>query len=208
VQHLSEPLVPVEANVDQGLVETSDRATVHLLVRPITAVEAHNRGVATTGLRIPGRTTERFRPAANVARRVCPAATVERSETESGEHERQPGTTPSRSPDGVSHSASPPAAALRMIQSNYPSAWQPASRPTTRAGQLYRTAPPAWSTNPVDTSIAIGQASLTINAAVWQSYADASVEHRDIHDPDVVVVLHAAQVEVEMLTLAARGRLN
>jgi hypothetical protein len=62
--------------------------------------------------------------------------------------------------------------------------------------------------HPVDTSVAIGRASLTINAAVWQSYADASVEHRDVDDPDVVVVLHAAQAEAEMLTLAAQGRLN
>jgi hypothetical protein len=133
---------------------------------------------------------------------------VERSETKSGEHERQRGTTHLDHRLASSGSASPLAAALRMIQSNYPMRLETASRPTIRAGRLYRTAPAAWSTDPVDRSMAIGRVSLTINAAVWQSYADASLEHRDVQDPDVVVVLHAAQAEAEMLTLAAQGRLN
>jgi hypothetical protein len=42
VQHLSEPIVAVEADVDQRLVEAGDRPTVHLLVRPVAAVEAHD----------------------------------------------------------------------------------------------------------------------------------------------------------------------
>ena len=42
MQHLSEPIVPVESDVDQGLVEARDRATVHLLVRPVATVEAHD----------------------------------------------------------------------------------------------------------------------------------------------------------------------
>jgi hypothetical protein len=54
----------------------------------------------------------------------------------------------------------------------------------------------------------MGAGVATMNAAVWQSYADASLEHRDIHDPDVAVVLHAAQAEAEILTLAAQGRVH
>ena len=42
MQHLSEPIVSVEADVDQGLVEAGDRATVHLLVRPVATVEAND----------------------------------------------------------------------------------------------------------------------------------------------------------------------
>src|SRR5436190_19217644 len=42
MQDLSEPIVPVEADVDQGLVEAGDRATVHLLVRPVATVEAND----------------------------------------------------------------------------------------------------------------------------------------------------------------------
>src|SRR5262249_36295637 len=42
VQHLPEGLVG-EADVIEGLVETGDRALVHLLVRAVAAVDAHDR---------------------------------------------------------------------------------------------------------------------------------------------------------------------
>lgn len=55
-------LPTAEAHVHHGRVETSDSATIHLQVRPIAAVGAHDGGLVSVGLRIPRRTTERFRP--------------------------------------------------------------------------------------------------------------------------------------------------
>ena len=50
VQHLSEPLVGGEVDIFQRLIETSDRPLVHLLVRPVAAVNPHDRGFIAPGL--------------------------------------------------------------------------------------------------------------------------------------------------------------
>ena len=52
VQHTPKPLVAGEADILQRLIETSDRPLVHLLVQPVTAVNAHDRGLITVPVRV------------------------------------------------------------------------------------------------------------------------------------------------------------
>ena len=62
VQHFAEPVVAAEADVDERLIETRDRSTVHLLVRTVAAVDPHNRGLVTVRLGIRRRATECLAP--------------------------------------------------------------------------------------------------------------------------------------------------
>jgi hypothetical protein len=45
VQHLSEPVVDGEADIDQCSIEAGDPSTVHLLMRTVAAIHPHNRGL-------------------------------------------------------------------------------------------------------------------------------------------------------------------
>ena len=62
MQHLPQPIIAGEANVDERLIEAGDRTTVHLLVWPVAAVYPHNGGLVTKGRRVARRTAERLGP--------------------------------------------------------------------------------------------------------------------------------------------------
>ena len=61
VQHLPQRLVG-EADVFQRLVEAGDRALIHLLVRAVAAVDAHDRCLVAVALGVGGRSAERLGP--------------------------------------------------------------------------------------------------------------------------------------------------
>ena len=48
-QNLPEPVVRVQADVGQGLIETRDRPAIHLLMRPIAAVKPHDVSLIAIG---------------------------------------------------------------------------------------------------------------------------------------------------------------
>ena len=62
MQHLAQPVVAGEADIFQRLIETGDRALVHLLVRAVAAVNADDRRLVTEGVRVGRWPTERLRP--------------------------------------------------------------------------------------------------------------------------------------------------
>src|ERR1700741_3346455 len=62
VQHASEPLVVIKLGIMQRLIETGDRALVHLLVQPVAAVSPHNRRLTTVLIGVCCWTTECLRP--------------------------------------------------------------------------------------------------------------------------------------------------
>src|SRR5262245_34428275 len=62
MQHALEPLVAGKADIFQRLIETSDRPLIHLLVRPIAAVNPHDRGLITVPLGVRRWSTKRLRP--------------------------------------------------------------------------------------------------------------------------------------------------
>ena len=62
VEDPSQRFVAIEVRVDQGLIEASDRPAVHVIVRPVAAVNPHHGCLVPVGLRISGGTPERLRP--------------------------------------------------------------------------------------------------------------------------------------------------
>jgi hypothetical protein len=62
VKHLAQPVVARKADVLQRLVEACDRATIHLLVDAVTAVEPYDRGLVAVRRRECCRPSERLRP--------------------------------------------------------------------------------------------------------------------------------------------------
>jgi len=73
VQHLSEPLVAGETDVDQCLIKAGDRTTVHLLVRTVAAMQPHLRGLVAVAM-TPG--VRRLGASSRLARRVAAAKPV------------------------------------------------------------------------------------------------------------------------------------
>lgn len=59
---VSVQLVTPRACSPRLFMKAAGGATVHLLMRPVAAVNPHNRGLVTIRLRIPRRATQRFRP--------------------------------------------------------------------------------------------------------------------------------------------------
>jgi hypothetical protein len=47
-----------------------------------------------------------------------------------------------------------------------------------------------------------------MTAALWDEWAEMSITHRDVHDPDVAVVLRLVQHEAEIDRLRSDGRLS
>jgi hypothetical protein len=45
-----------------------------------------------------------------------------------------------------------------------------------------------------------------MTAALWDEWAEMSITHRDVHDPDVAAVLHLIQAEAELDRLCREGR--
>ena len=45
-----------------------------------------------------------------------------------------------------------------------------------------------------------------MTAALWEEWAEMSVTHRDVRDPDVAVVLRLVQHEAEIDRLRRQGR--
>ena len=62
VEFLAQPVVAGNASVFQRLIETGDRATVHLLMRAISAVDPHHRGFIPVRGRKRRPPPKRFRP--------------------------------------------------------------------------------------------------------------------------------------------------
>ena len=62
MQHASKPLVAPEADIFQRLIETSDRPPVHLLVRPVAAVNPNDRGLITVLVGVGRWPTKCLRP--------------------------------------------------------------------------------------------------------------------------------------------------
>ena len=73
VQHLSEPVVAGETDVDQCLIKAGDRTTVHLLVRTVAAMQPHLRGLVAVAM-TPG--VRRLGASSRLARRVAAAKPV------------------------------------------------------------------------------------------------------------------------------------
>lgn len=46
-----------------------------------------------------------------------------------------------------------------------------------------------------------------VTAVLWDEWAEMSITHRDVHDPDVAAVLHLLQQEAEIEQLRRQGRL-
>ena len=94
VQHASELFVIGEADIFQRLIETGDRPLVHLLVRPVPAVNPHDRGLIAVAIGVLRWSTEYLRPVG------CKALGVLRVESVAErmanyfvlEHARVPGT--------------------------------------------------------------------------------------------------------------------
>ena len=61
VQHLAERFGG-EPGIVEGLVETGDRAVVHLLMRSVSAVQPHHRGLVCVRVGVRGGTAQRLRP--------------------------------------------------------------------------------------------------------------------------------------------------
>ena len=61
MQHLPQWFLG-EAHVFQRLVETGDRALIHLLVRAVAAVDPHDRCFVAVAFGVDGRSAERFGP--------------------------------------------------------------------------------------------------------------------------------------------------
>jgi hypothetical protein len=47
----------------------------------------------------------------------------------------------------------------------------------------------------------------SVTAVLWDEWAEMSITHRDVHDFDVVAVLHLLQQEAEIDRLGREGRL-
>jgi len=47
----------------------------------------------------------------------------------------------------------------------------------------------------------------SVNAVLWDEWAEMSVTHRDVHDADVAALLHLLQQEAEIDRLRSEGRL-
>ena len=62
VQRSSKPLVAVKSGILQGLIETGDRSLVHLLVRPVAAVNPHDGCLITVPVGVRCWPTECLRP--------------------------------------------------------------------------------------------------------------------------------------------------
>ena len=46
-----------------------------------------------------------------------------------------------------------------------------------------------------------------MTTVLWDEWAEMSITHRDVHDPDVAAVLHTVQQEAEIDRLRREGRL-
>ena len=53
----------------------------------------------------------------------------------------------------------------------------------------------------------IGRTVESVNAVLWDEWAEMSITHRDVHDPDVAAVLRLVQREAEIDRLRRQGRL-
>jgi hypothetical protein len=62
VKYAPEPLVAGEADIFDRLIETGNRPLVHLLVRPVAAVNPHDRGLVTVLVRVRRWPPERLPP--------------------------------------------------------------------------------------------------------------------------------------------------
>src|ERR1044071_6470370 len=62
VQHASEPVVAAKSDIQQRLIETSDRSLVHLLVRPVAAVNPHHGRLIAVAVGVYCWPTERLGP--------------------------------------------------------------------------------------------------------------------------------------------------
>jgi hypothetical protein len=62
MQHASEPLVACKADIFQRLIETCNRPLVHLLVRPVAAVNPHDGGLITVPVGVRRWPTKCLRP--------------------------------------------------------------------------------------------------------------------------------------------------
>src|SRR5262245_57418064 len=62
MQHASQPLVAGKTDIFQRQVETSDRPLVHLLVRPVAAVNPHDKGLTTVTVGVRRWSTKCLRP--------------------------------------------------------------------------------------------------------------------------------------------------
>ena len=52
----------------------------------------------------------------------------------------------------------------------------------------------------------IGRSVKSVNAVLWDEWAEMSITHRDVHDVDVAAVLHLVQQEAEIDRLRNEGR--
>jgi hypothetical protein len=57
------------------------------------------------------------------------------------------------------------------------------------------------------TGEAIGASMSSMTAVLWDEWAEMSITHRDVHDADVVAVLHQLRQEAEADRLRREGRL-
>jgi hypothetical protein len=62
VQHLAQPLVRAQADVVQGLVEAGDSPSVHLVVHPVAAVDAHDQRLVPERPGVRRRSSQRLGP--------------------------------------------------------------------------------------------------------------------------------------------------
>ena len=62
VQHLSQNSIAGKSYIGQSLIETSNRASIHFLVLPVSAVHLDDGGFVAVGIGIRGRSTERLGP--------------------------------------------------------------------------------------------------------------------------------------------------
>jgi len=76
VKHAPEPLVTGEADIFERLIKTCNRPLVHLLVRPVAAVNTDNRGLITVLVRVRRWPTESLPPVRGKALRVLRVVSV------------------------------------------------------------------------------------------------------------------------------------
>src|SRR5262245_4653624 len=76
VQHAPEPLVAREPYIFKRLIETRDRPLVHLLVRPVAAVNPDDRGLIAIQVGVGRWPTERLRPVCGKALGLLRVVTV------------------------------------------------------------------------------------------------------------------------------------